>query len=239
MWDNLCSSNLPEGRGISRSEGQEKVDVKVIPLTKKAIKSANEDDYIRRVIDSGNLETAARLISIEQAINEKFIGNNPGPYKIGMGDVLNISQILNVRDPVGFSKKVAQRNLVIADDGFASVLGIGRVPLAGLTQFQAEDLLYERLVLEQINPEFELYISGFNSKKIYVTNNLLTSEANPSLSSNVFQTPYTIYPHYLKEVLADAQLVLSSGLDALVILKEMIKNIVFQHVKLLKESKTN
>ena len=45
------------------------------------------------------------------------------------------------------SKQIAARRISIADDGFASIIGIGRIPLAGLTQFEAEDLLYERLVM--------------------------------------------------------------------------------------------
>ena len=40
---------------------------------------------------------------------------------------------------------------------------------AGLTQFEAEDLLYERLVVEEINPEFELFISILIVKK-FITN---------------------------------------------------------------------
>ena len=69
---------------------------------------------------------------------------------------LTISQMINVKDETGFSKRIAARQISIADDGFASIIGIGRIPLAGLTQFEAEDLLYERLVMEEINPEFEL-----------------------------------------------------------------------------------
>ena len=163
---------LPEGRGISRSEGQESIKIKLIPLTNKVIIKANEYNYIRRVIDSGDLNSAAKLISVDQAINEKLPNNNdPGPYKVGIGDELTISQMINVKDDTGFSKQIATRKISIADDGFASIIGIGRIPLAGLTQFEAEDLLYERLVIEEINPEFELFISKFESQRIYVTNN--------------------------------------------------------------------
>ena len=73
--------------------------------------------------------------------------------------------MINVKDETGFSKTIT-RQISIAD-GFASIIGIGRISLAGLTQFEAEDLLYERLVMEEINPEFELFISQFNSQKIY------------------------------------------------------------------------
>ena len=87
---------LNQARGISFSEGQEQLIIDVVPLTSKVIKKSNEDDYIRRVIDAGDLSRAARLISIDKAIDEKLPKNNdPGPYILGIGDVLDISQILN------------------------------------------------------------------------------------------------------------------------------------------------
>ncbi len=211
---------LPEGRGISRSEGQEKISIEVIPLTLKVIKLANEDDYERRIIDAGDLNRAARLISIDQAIGEKLPKNNdPGQYKLGIGDKLNISQILSVQDQTGFTQKIAQRELSIADDGFASVLGIGRIPLAGLSQFEAEDLLYKRLVLEEINPEFEIFISDFNSKKINVINLLPSLNEGEKNNSNLFEFPYTNNPIYINQILAKSKVILKKGEDALVILK--------------------
>ena len=145
--------------------GQESIKIKLIPLTNKVIIKVNEYNYIRRVIDSGDLNSAAKLISVDQAINEKLPNNNdPGPYKVGIGDELTISQTINVKDDKDFPTN-SNLKISIADDGFASIIGIGRIPLAGLTQFEAEDLLYERLVIEEINPEFELFISKFESQE--------------------------------------------------------------------------
>ncbi len=212
---------LPEGRGISRSEGQEKINISVIPLTNKIIVKINEDNYVRRVIDAGDLSSAAKLISVDQAINEKLPSSNePGPYKVGIGDQLTISQMINVKDETGFSKRIAARQISIADDGFASIIGIGRIPLAGLTQFEAEDLLYERLVMEEINPEFELFISIFNSQKIYITNNQengnnnLISNASSTTDTNIMEFPYTNSPIYINEILAKAKVFLPKGQDA-------------------------
>ncbi len=218
---------LPEGRGIARSEGQEKINISVIPLTNKAIIKSNEDNYVRRVIDAGDLSSAAKLISVDQAINEKLpISNDPGPYKMGIGDGLTISQMINVKDETGFSKRIAARQISIADDGFASIIGIGRIPLAGLTQFEAEDLLYERLVMEEINPEFELFISGFNSQKIYITNNQQMQknkqQDNTRLgNTNIMEISYTNSPIYINEILARANAFLPKGQDAQI---ELIRN---------------
>lgn len=218
---------LPDARGISKSEGQEKIDIEIIPLTLNVIKKANNDNYIRRVVDSGDLNRAARLISVDQAINERIPRNNdPGPYKLGVGDKLTLSQIINIKDQTGYSREIAQRIISIADDGFASIIGVGRIPLAGLTQFEAEDLLYERLVLEEINPEFELFISEFNSKKIQVTNNLLEKpiDSLDRENTNVFQIIYTNYPLFINEIMAKTKVLLPKGEDAQISLRRGNEN---------------
>ena len=208
---------LPEGRGVARSEGQEKIQISIVPLTVEVIDKANEDNYVRRVVDSGDLTRAAKLISVDQAINESIPKNNdPGPYKLGIGDQLAISQMINVKDDTGLTKQIATRRISIADDGFASIIGIGRVLLAGLTQFEAEDLLYERLVFEEVTPEFELYISSFVSKRIQVTNNLLEKQKDieKGTQTNVFQINYSNYPIYIHEIMASSQVLLPKGEDA-------------------------
>ncbi len=218
---------LPEGRGIAKSEGQEKINISVIPLTNSVITKANEDNYVRRVIDAGDLSSAAKLISVDQAINEKLpSSSDPGPYRVGIGDGLTISQMINVKDETGFSKRIAARQISIADDGFASIIGIGRIPLAGLTQFEAEDLLYERLVMEEINPEFELFISRFNSQKIYITNNqenqnIIGQNNNGLVDTNIMEFQYTNSPIYINEILARAKVFLPKGQDAQI---ELIRN---------------
>ena len=74
------------------------------------------------------MSSAAKLISVDQAINEKLpSSNDPGPYRVGIGDELTISQMINVKDETGFSKRIAARQISIADDGFASIIGIGRI----------------------------------------------------------------------------------------------------------------
>ena len=121
--------------------------------------------------------------------------------------------MINVKDETGFSKRIAARQISIADDGFASIIGIGRIPLAGLTQFEAEDLPYERLVMDEINPEFELFISRFNSQKIYITYNQSfeirqRSSSGSSNDTNIMEFQYTNSPIYINEILAKAKVFL-------------------------------
>ncbi len=208
---------LKEGRGISISEGQEKLNISVIPLTHKVIKNANEDNYVRRVVDSGDLTRAAKLVSVDQAIDEKIPTNNqPGPYIIGIGDIIGLSQIIIENTNENESQKIVSRLISVADDGFASIIGIGRIPLAGLTQFEAEDLIYERLVLAELNPEFEFNINGFSSKKIQITNNQMneTKNSTEGNNNNIMQFVYTNIPLYINEILSKSNIFLPKGQDS-------------------------
>ena len=160
---------LPEARGVGKSVGQEDVSVKIIPVTHLSLEKANTQPYIRRVIDASDLNLPAKLVSVEDAIAQ----NLPPPvpktqYRLGIGDELVITQestelFRTLGDSTEAEKisTINSRSLTIADDGFVAILGIGRLQLEGLTQFQAEDLIYQALVRNERNPEFELQISEF------------------------------------------------------------------------------
>lgn len=216
---------LPEARGVSLSEGQEKMEIEVIPVTIKSIKKANEDDYERRVVEAGDLSKAAKLISIKDAINEKLPppGEIPGSYLLGTGDVLTISTIVGRESDRNITNEIEERQISISDNGFSKILGLGdeQVNLGGKTQIEAENEIRTKLQNRGILiPEFELFISKFNSQKIYVTNNLNSGDAG---KSNVFQFPYTNTPLYLNQILSLSKLSLRSGEDAIIILKRKKK----------------
>ena len=40
--------------------------------------------------------------------------------------------MVNEKDETGFTRRIGTRDISIADDGFASVIGIGRISLLGL-----------------------------------------------------------------------------------------------------------
>tara|TARA_A100001015_G_scaffold214070_1_gene240238 strand:+ start:5080 stop:5796 length:717 start_codon:yes stop_codon:yes gene_type:complete len=73
--------------------------------------------------------------------------------------------------------------------------------------------------MEEINPEFEIYISQFNSQKIYITNNqenenIMMSNTNSITDSNIMEFSYKNSPIYINEILAKAKVFLPKGQDA-------------------------
>ena len=65
-----------------RSEKQEDINVVVVPMTIKNIKSANKTPYKRFIVEAGDLKEPAKLVSAEFALLEKHpTVNNPGPYQ--------------------------------------------------------------------------------------------------------------------------------------------------------------
>ena len=208
---------LPEARGVGASVGQETIDVEVIQVTEASLKTANLSPYIRRVIDASDLTQPAKLVSAEEAINQRLPDNNDaGIYKLGIGDILTISQMLDVDTGTGFLRLFTERKLAIADDGFVSIFGVGRVALSGLSQFEAEDLIYSQFVSKQITPDFELTIFDFRSKKIYL------SIINGG-QGKVQNIPYTNTPIYLHQLLASVQSPVQKGQDNLVSLKRGVE----------------
>ena len=213
---------LPEARGVGKSLGQDDIEVKVVPITEKSLLDSNLDPYVRRVVDASDLTKPAKLVSVNEAIGQKLPTNNDaGIYRLGVGDELTILQKQDLQTEVELSTQqtqslngnTAERVISISDDGFVTILGVGRVQLAGLTQFEAEDLLYRELVLNENSPEFELKISNFKSKNIY-----LTGEGYYKV------IPYTNLPVYLHQVLGsnigtNAQNIIKKGQDSLVIIK--------------------
>ena len=90
-----------------RSEKQQDSDVVIVPMTTKNIKLANSAPYKRYIIEAGDLKEPAKLVPTEVALVEKHPTNNdPGPYLIGIGDVLAYEELvrgsegLNTRVPV-------------------------------------------------------------------------------------------------------------------------------------------
>ena len=218
---------LPEARGVGKSTGQEQISVRIIPVTHQSLKIANAQPYIRRVIDASDLNQPAKLVSVEDAIGEKLPpSGGRSSYTLGVSDELQITQLFNVQDltegeseyteDVGEDTKpsVTMRSIKIADDGFVSILGIGRIQLEGLTQFEAEDLLYQAYVKNEINPEFELQISKFKSKKVYLS--ALSTQLG---ESDFISIPFTNTEVYLHQLLIEIKPEIKKGQDALIILK--------------------
>lgn len=96
----------------------------------------------------------------------------PGPYTIGVGDVVLLSTPSNGSTVEELSGLLAAQNsrqgYTVQDDGSVNIPNVGRVRIAGLTIEEAEDALFQRLVENQFDPTFSLEISEFNSRRVSV-----------------------------------------------------------------------
>lgn len=97
---------------------------------------------------------------------------NPGPYTIGIGDVVLLSTPSTGSSVEELSGLLAAQNArqgyTVQDDGAVNIPNVGRVILSGLTIEQAEDELFQRLVENQFDPTFSLEIAEFNSRRVSI-----------------------------------------------------------------------
>lgn len=97
---------------------------------------------------------------------------DPGPYQIGVGDVLLLSTPgagSTVEELSGLlAAQNSRQGYTVQDDGSVNIPNVGRVRLSGMTIDEAEAELFQRLVENQIDPTFSLEIAEFNSRKISI-----------------------------------------------------------------------
>ena len=62
----------------------------------------------------------------------------------------------------------SRNGYTVQDDGSINIPDVGRVRLVGLTVDEAEAILFQRLVENQIDPTFSLEIAEFNSRRVSV-----------------------------------------------------------------------
>lgn len=123
---------------------------------------------------------------------------DPGPYRIGVSDVL----LLAVSQTGGSVEQLsgllaaqnARQGYTVQDDGAIAIPNVGRVQLVGLTLDEAEARLFQRLVENQIDPTFSLEVAEFNSQKVSVGG----AVAQPRIEN------ITLTPLYLDEALTAA-----------------------------------
>ncbi|MCX8227438.1 MAG: polysaccharide biosynthesis/export family protein, partial [Sulfitobacter sp.] len=123
---------------------------------------------------------------------------DPGPYEIGIGDVVLLATPRTGSSVEQLSGLLAAQNsrqgYTVQDDGSINIPDVGRVRISGLTIEDAEAALFQRLVENQIDPTFSLEISEFNSRKISIGG----AVAAPTV------VPVTLTPLFLEEALAAA-----------------------------------
>lgn len=96
----------------------------------------------------------------------------PGPYRIGVADVLLLATAAPITPDQALSGLLAAENrrqgYTVQDDGTIAIPDAGRVRVAGLTVEEAEAEVFQALVAAQLDPTFSIEIAEFNSKRASV-----------------------------------------------------------------------
>ena len=157
-------------------------------MTAKNIKLANSGPYNRYIIEAGNLKKPAKLVPSEVALVERIPPvNDPGPYLLGIGDVIGYEE------PLGISGTQASRDsrmLEVNEDGLINFFQLGRIKAEGKTLSELEDLIYKKVVETGGNTNFNLSIRHFRSKYISL-----------SYGGTTTLIPYVSTPIYIENVL--------------------------------------
>lgn len=132
---------------------------------------------------------------------------NPGPYEIGVGDVVVLATPggkTTVEELTGLlAAQNSRQGYTVQDDGSVNIPDVGRVRIAGLTVDEAEAVLFQRLVENQMDPTFSLEVSDFRSKRVSVGG----AVGKPAV------IPITLRPLYLDEALAQVGSVSVADID--------------------------
>ncbi|WP_175581750.1 polysaccharide biosynthesis/export family protein [Pseudooceanicola sp. HF7] len=210
----------PSVNSVSRGDSK----VRVIPMTAQNIMVANRASYHPKTLPAIFSQTAGtgrgmrgvgagpepaldqltRPVGLETRIPPAV---QPGPYRIGVGDVVLLATPQTGNTVEQLSGLLAAQNsrqgYTVQDDGAIAIPNVGRVNVSGMTLEEAEATLFQRLVENQIDPTFSLEIAEFHSKRVSVGG----AVANPTV------VPVTLTPRYLDEVLTAAGGVTTTDLD--------------------------
>ncbi len=207
------------GCGISYTsprvdDGDSNTPVTVHVLTPTVIAEANRSSYTPRslpaafhsVASGGSLVGLGALPVAPDIPRQRRVrleyrplpAATPGPYRIGVGDVVLLATKGNASTVEQLSGLLAAQNqrqgYTVRDDGAIAIPEVGTVKLAGMTLQEAEDKLFQVLVENQIDPSFSLEVAEFNSKRVAVGG----AVKNASL------VPVTLNPLSLGEALTAA-----------------------------------
>ncbi|MFQ1702125.1 polysaccharide biosynthesis/export family protein [Loktanella agnita] len=205
---------------VSAADGK----VRVIPLTTDSVLVANRNTYTPRQIPNeffqnagsgsflrGTGTTPQPSLSEQQRPATLFTRLppeiNPGPYRIGVGDVVLLAIKSTSNSVEELSGLLAAQNsrqgYTVQDDGAIAVPDVGRIAIDGLTLEEAEAQLFERLVQSRIEPTFSLEVAEFNSQRI----SLGGAVATPKI------VPVTLTPLHLEEALVRAGGITTADVD--------------------------
>lgn len=171
--------------GVTEQAGD--VSVRVVPLTAETVLVANSQSYTPRDLPAAFFQTAGSgqpydvadipeppafpAVSPEALELRPPPAVDPGPYRLGTGDVLRLSVASgNAAEPQGGGGQgqTSFQDLTVRDDGAISIPKVGTVQVAGLTIDEAEGVVFSRLVDAALEPNLSLEVAGYNSQFVSI-----------------------------------------------------------------------
>lgn len=198
------------------SENNSAYDVEVVDMTPAVVTRANSSAYKPKSLPAafsltsgaggsprglGTLPKApeAPLETVPGALELRLPPPvEPGAYKIGIGDVILLATRAvggTVEQLSGLLAAQSQRQgYTVRDDGAIAIPEVGAVAVEGLTIEEAEERVFQRLVQNQLDPEFSLEIADFRSKRVSIGGAVRQSQL----------VPITLNPLHLDEAITAA-----------------------------------
>ncbi|MEJ2023341.1 MAG: hypothetical protein P8X43_15350, partial [Maritimibacter sp.] len=148
--------------------------------------------YQRNVVRTGTGASAGVVSegSVTRRVLPPFLG--PEIYRLGLGDQLTFAQFADgstasLNDLINsggstaslVSGQVLTSQGRVCSDGSVLLLGLGKLDLGGKTISEARDIVRNALIRSGGAPKFQLEITGFNSKKVYLVSNVAGSRVIP------------------------------------------------------------
>ncbi len=117
---------------------------------------------------------AARSFEVRQ-IAEEFVAKPTG-YIIGVGDVLQIIvwDHPELTMPAGQFRDAETSGQQVGDDGYIFYPYVGMVKAAGMNVAALRDVLTERLSTYIQDPQLDVRVIGFRSKRVYMVGEVNT-----------------------------------------------------------------
>lgn len=188
--------------------------VKVVQITPASLPVANDTPYMPRQLPAAFSQTAlnakpgAGLHKLPSGVLAPVPGParlptrlppvvQPGPYRIGVGDVLLLATPAGttVAELSGLlAAQNSRQGYTVQDDGAIAIPNVGRVQVAGKTVQDAEAAVFQALAAQNISPTFSLEISTFGSQRVAVGGAVM----KPTVE------PITLQPLHLDEALSAA-----------------------------------
>jgi len=162
----LSACALAPGMYMGDTSGDSSIEVPMLesgePVTAKVTITPITADLIVQQV------TAARRQA--QAAKRPVPPQDPGPYRLGPTDVLSITvwDHPELTIPAGEFRSADLAGNVIGNDGAMFYPYVGVIKVEGMTIDQLRDLLTRRLAHYIENPQLDLKVVAYRSKKVYV-----------------------------------------------------------------------